>query len=711
MMEAVMVDREMVRLCAGIFAGGDPVTRLAAAKAMARFAGSDEAARQLVDLLEDGDPHMRMEAAAALGRLGNTEAVEALVSCLERDGDGGVRIEAARALACLPTQAAVEALIRCLRGEGYPHLDQLIHDLDFPASNEVQSLALKALGILGSGSSVAAVIDVLQDEFNDHLQEDGFRTLVRLGTSDAVQFLLDALCAEGQLTRRRAAKALSGMAGSLRNDVTPALRETLSDADPSVRIAAAETLAAWGALSPDDTAKLRRDGSSDVRYALTALAAASADRRVAEQLRDLLDDPVYKVRRRAVDLLATCAVESDAGVLLAHLDKGDAEVRAGLTAALGRAGGAEGQMRLVALLADPFESPEVRLAAAGGLSASLTVEADADRREAAIIALEAAFYDPDARVFCAAMAMLVKGDPGKAAPLLGKLVRDETSRLARTDDGSGAVESAAMEDSAELPEGLTTAGDPKTSTLASIMAGVHTPRSDELEPEPAAATAASADLRAAHAARLLGDLKSPDPAVLVALSAAAASSCDELRSQALESLGRLGERAALPLLRAGLDSKSRVIRVVAAKALAQLAGDTDEDVAAELLGSEDAAIRRYGADILRSMKGEALRRLITRALGDDDPGVLRAALAAIPPVGCWPEIEERMYDFLFASQDDLRREATKVLAGVGGSVVEMKLKALLGDPDSEHLHWICIETLAAMRTAGFGSNGRAKCHS
>ncbi|OHC76422.1 MAG: hypothetical protein A3G18_03530 [Rhodospirillales bacterium RIFCSPLOWO2_12_FULL_58_28] len=702
-----------VRLCATVAHGRDSIARCAVARALAETDGDAEVVRHLVALLGDDDPNVRMEAAASLGRLRAVEALGSLVDRLERDQDGGVRIEAVKALSNLLGAGAIDPLIRCLRGAGYPDLDYRCHDLDYPVSSEVESLALKALGNCGDERAVEAVIKAVADENNHHLQEAGFYALARLGYPLATDFLLSQLSGGGRSGRRCAAKALVEVdAGRFPDspvyaDVVGGLTAALGDADPSVRVEVIRALAHWGPVTAGDIAGRLADHDPDVQCAAATALVTVAGPKAAADLRKMPVGADGKVRRHIITLLGRCGGETDEAALLSLLDQKDAvRLRREIVEALGNIGGAGGQSRLLSILTTPQEDDEIRLAAVNGLKASLTPAAPSGQHDAAVAALRSAVRDPSLHVAVAAMSVLAKAAPTEVVSLLSRMVQDEVDRLAiRLPANGGNADPTPPETERTEDE---EAGDPASSTLASILAANPRREPETGEKSELPANTGQQTIAAVH---LLGNLGQPGPDVLVALSAAAASSDDGLRAAALRSLGRLGERNALPLARAGLGAESRDVRIAAAGALAELSGgEAVESVVKILLDNSDPMIRRCAVDALKAMGDKAPPALLIRALGDEDRGICRAALAVIGPESSWPEIGDQLLLLLFNGSDETHGEVVRTLARISSIDAERRLLAIAGDCSSEHLHGICIETLVAMRAAEPGANGKTKCH-
>lgn len=148
------------------------------------------------------------------------------------------------------------------------------------------------------------------------------------------------------------------------------------------------------------------------------------------------------------------------------------------TEALGKIGGAGGQSRLVDLLSTPQEEIEARLAAINGLMDLPMSKTAPAQRDAVTDALKVAIHDPSLQVAVAAMSALVTVDPAEGAAMLSRLVHDDVDRLAsqlacahaEKGDLTPAVTADEEDEPAFMEAGNEAAGNPETSTLASILA-------------------------------------------------------------------------------------------------------------------------------------------------------------------------------------------------------------------------------------------------
>lgn len=233
------------------------------------------------------------------------------------------------------------------------------------------------------------------------------------------------------------------------------LFEKLRNADPSVRIEAAEALAQAGPVDLGAAAPVLRpalrDPEPDIRFytLVTVQVAASASEEGARSIHDLapallerLGDPEARVRAAATDALAMALPHTPAsatGPLLDLLDDPDAVVRKSAVGALARLGEPSRAVTdglVKALLEDP--AAPVRGAAARALAARPSA-----RDPEVLEALIAGLADPEASVRADAANALGKLGPAAspAVAALERLVQDPEEAVTVRDQARYALRS------------------------------------------------------------------------------------------------------------------------------------------------------------------------------------------------------------------------------------------------------------------------------
>lgn len=719
---------DVLRALNGVLERDNALSRCCVVKALERLASRDgESAKRLVGLLlRDPDPDVRMDCAAALGRMRAREATVPLIDSLRSDPEGDVRIQATVALSKIKSETAVEPLIDCLRKNGYPDLDNLVDDMEYGASWEVQSQALNALGEIGDPRATGPVIDLLEDEEFEDLQESGFRVLARLDNERTRAFLLGRLKDGGRLARRRAARALSdtvevdARGRDLAPDLLAGLTNALLDSDAAVRVYAARALG--GGLNPVVVAPLTlllSDADMEVRKQVAEILGNMRGRDVVDRLHPLLDEPDPSLKRRIVEVLGDIGDPVSCEPLSRLLDSPDDDLRYEVVRALGKLGLSGPEEKIAGILAGKDAHSTLRTQAARALGrilknaarpgdrkgspgkrAASDQEIDALREDSERLNPEAVLtrsvFDDDESVSLAALSSLVEIDSRKAVATLVGLLRGTVKAADNEAEQQRAEQQAPIQ-----PDESLVGGDPETSTLASMLAG------------PAAGgapTAADADGHVEEAprkafghsaknlaARLLGDIPDPGPKAIEALIDATEDADADLQREVLLSLGRIGDRNALPALVKGLASDQRDLRLAALEAMGGFgrASDVEEHVLG-LLDDADPFIRQRAIETLGRISGVRGARRLAHALDDPDREVCRAALRALSRGQCNADIAERIVGLMFRFAGELRTEAVAALRRLDNFDAVSSLQTILTDMECEEVHWICIDALAEM---------------
>jgi HEAT repeat protein len=674
------------------------LSRCRAVRALEGLIPSDgEAVVRLAEFLTDDDPDVRMDCAGVLGRMGAAAAAGNLIDNLKFDPEGDVRIEAAGALAAIGGDAVVEPLIDCLRADGYPDLDMLTDDLEYRSSFEVQSRALSGLGDIGDVRATQSVLDLLNGDDYEDLQETGFRVLARLDGEVARDFLLCQLKGGGRLARRRAAQALGDTLGNglPAADILDALIVALSDDEPAVRISAADALATSRSLQVVTAmARLLADPDDEVRRQAAVALAAMGGSDVAAQLHPLLDQSDPRRVRGIVEVLGEIADPASLQPLSLLLDSSHDDLRYMAVNALGRLALAGPEDKIAALLASATSSPPLRVQAAWALGCILPNIDDTDEAETADserpdhhAILNAAVFDDNEGIALAALTAMVESDSENAAAMLTSLLRDDLV----------APEPAAEPAAAEEWEEVTLDDDnPEGSTLASILAG-H-PEEEPLE-EPADEPVAEAPPKvfgqAARvlAARLLGNLTAVGAESMAVLVDATAGGDNDLRREALLSLGRIGDDSALPAMLNAMVADDRDLRLAALEAVAGFAGTAYvQDRVLALLDDPDPFVRERAIELLGRVAPDVVP--VRQLLADPELVVCRAALAILPGGNSDGDLSGQIIDLMFGFSGELRHDAGRALRRLGDGRAVTAVLAILDDAGREDVHWICIDALA-----------------
>jgi HEAT repeat protein len=606
----------------------------------------------LVDLLQHPDADLRIQAALALGAQARPDAVEALLAALD-DEDANVRFHAIEALGKLAPPAAVERLAALAES----------HDffLAFPA--------LDALARINDAAVAPRLVPLLQDEL---VGDQAAEALGQIGDEDAVAPLCAAL--------DRAHSSASSIADAL-TAIQRRYAEMFGADTNHIEDLARASISAAGAQRVIDAAA--RASGSTLRHIVTVLGwlrGAAVERTLAR----LLGTP--GVQTELLEAIVRFGAPM-ADRLIEQLDGDDADTRRSAAVALGRIGDARAVDPLVAVLDD--DDRELLVAAAGALARL------GDRR--AFEPLLPLLGHPDLAVRQAAIGALNSIGHPDMADRMRTLLADADSWVRES-----AVRIAGYFGYPSCADALLArCADPDEAVRAAALESVAFLEDERSAPLLIAALESDVPRARAAAAQALAHIDAPGAAD--ALRRAADDLNQWVRYFSVISLGRQGDRPALPLLaRVAAGDSAQQVRIAAIGAigeiglvsdaavvpmLAAFADGTDEElaVAAVLaLGSVEAATgmatlrralsasqpgRRAAAAEAISRRGgaTAVELLQWAAAGDDDRAVMRAALAGLSRIaaGATPQARHAVTAVAAIAGDPVRRAAAiATLAGV-----------------------------------------------
>ena len=232
---------------------------------------------ELYRALASKDRAVRMAAIYGVGRLGDSSSVERLCAMIRRaDGQelaeirksfvrlrgpgvderfiaghssAAIRKEMIRALAARDCRKAVPALLSAAEGE----------------KGEVRREALKALGSLADGAISPDLVRMLKDNRFSGERETIERTLVSLGRRDQTpDRVCDVLLAELPESRLRDRVSILRVLGAFGGDrVLRAVRSSLTDPEPEIRLTAIRVLSDWPDSAPLEDLLAIAHGSGD----------------------------------------------------------------------------------------------------------------------------------------------------------------------------------------------------------------------------------------------------------------------------------------------------------------------------------------------------------------------------------------------------------------------------------------------------------------
>jgi HEAT repeat protein len=682
-----------------------------------------------------------------------------------RDGTEGERQEAVAEIRSLAgagiREAVLDAALEGAGAEGARRIARTFDDLGITdrhidtlrnhRSWERRAMAAERLGRIGSARAVfpllAAVRDV-KDEDED-VRGAAIRALGRIRDPAAIPELIGALGNPAAAIPQRIAEilvqfgddAVGPLCGEIRDPDSEVRRmwaaeilgwignpaaaipliDALGDVNPEVRAKAAGALGKFREARAIDRLleMLLSDPIPFVRTRVAQALGAIGHPRVVDHLVQVLNDPEWWVRIRAIEALEQIGGES-AGVLVAALEDQDAEVRRRAATALermgyvrsavetleregfrpdilrilllvGKAGVTEGVFGRIRTAKPPAKKLLVRIAGDIGDASAVPVlvellstcdEASLRSRlveaigrlrapEAAPVLLRY-LKDPDSWVRRAAVEALSGDIPRDRCGEILALIRDSSpeTRIAVLRVAAG------MEAAVAGPEVERLLADPSPEVRAEALRAAAALAIEGAEPRVASLLedpSAAVRLEAARALSRVGSAESVPRLMRVARSADEA-----MRGAVVDAVVR-GFRGPFPLLRgwAG-DAPSREQVAVLLEAASRLEGEGRREFVERYVADPDPFLRRAAVYALRGFPGGEAGEAIRRALDDPDESVRDAGVQVAASVGETPlrrEIARRADD----PNGAVRFHAALALGVTGAPEFREVLRRLAGD--------------------------------
>lgn len=510
----------------------DTISLSAMPAASAQSFHNEKRTAELVRRLKDNEAWVRRNAAQALGNAGDPTALPALGDAL-RDKEWEVREKAAEAIGLIAGKRQDGMDVT----EAGKALESALSD----RNDRVREGAARALGKLGASSAVKSLAGKFRDP-RPGVRCGAAWALGAIGDVDSAPALLNALGDPSWAVRKEAAWALGTIGEKNRGSAmvaasAPSLVKALDDHDPRVQEAAAWALGRLGAgaaAAPHLVRALRSYEPGVLREAAVSLGIVGEPTAIPHLMRlvmygnrDLRVDAVTAVGNIAERHPGNAEVTKAVLPFIEMLGYESPAVGMALVAALGKTGDARAIPSLLIPARDRNADATFRANAISALGMalrlaslnSLAAGTDAIAKksmEQALSAIIGALRDTEEAVRKAAAVALGKMDDSAAAGLLAKAARDVSSGIRR-----------------EAIVALGNIGE-----------------------------------------RNQGSRKMADealPALLEVLRTA------ELRAEAVEALGKLGDRRALPALRKISAESNGIIRAKAEKAIAAVSKKKQKD--------------------------------------------------------------------------------------------------------------------------------------
>jgi HEAT repeat protein len=624
----------------------------------------------LLPMLQDPDWRVRIAAMTAIADVGAVQTPPeslALLLPMLQDPESEVRV------------AAVTAIDGIVAAQTPPERLRLALPMLEHPEWRLRGVAVTAIGDLGGAGTLLPLARMTSDasESVSRSASEGFDAEVRrLGSSSD---LTKALMTVGP--NDRATIILSLRLSLSHPPVLTALLELLSDPEPVVRSAAADSL-----------------GYAPAGEATQALAGA-------------LSDPSPKVRERAAWSLGSLRDEQAVEALIQALADKEPHVRFAAARALGNAGNGRAERPLVAALSNE-EEPDIRAAAAWALGQIGSA--------GAAHPLIAALSDSHEKVREEVAAAL--GDRFRETPGIGTVLaqafkeeRSDSVRKRISEVLQNFRETHPMEAFAAATQfggatllNVKALGERHDDAAAALLIGTLSDRDSSIRYQAIQALGKTGNPLAIPAlTKLLDDEVSAglayyqvghrediicalqefrDSHPVVALTAALRSKNKDTRLQAVEAAGKRPDADLLEPLLAALKDSSAPVRKCAVQALGAIHHPRSKDAVAAMIGDVDDGVRYWAVCTFGSLAGPGA--LIAALAGK--PGTTFKALDYISTVGDRHAIKPVLAAFLNAHETDLvhQREWREFDAAFG------RLLARVGDSQSaeELVAWLVEES-------------------
>ncbi|MDP7575763.1 MAG: HEAT repeat domain-containing protein [Pseudomonadales bacterium] len=684
----------------------------------------------LKELLHDPDADVRIDSAYALGELEVDSCVEDLVEIITHDPVGEARIEATKALGKIGVARVVDPLVDCIRNDGYPELEVYSDEAESNPCWEVQSEAIIALGEIASHSVVDPLISFITESDYDDLQDLGFRTLLKVDSSRAHQYIHQQYYKGDKAEKRRVVRALADSRGegtnlgALSKQLIVDLNRSLDDEDPDIRLNAARALAQF-AEAPASLAlcRLLLDPNHFVREKAGEFLRQAADAEAIELLHDMLKITDPELQQLIASVLGQIGNVESGLIMSEILTVPDENLQIELLKNIGLIADSQVLPELIEFLGEDIND-DMRLqviVALGQVCSQSIEEVPSDIVSATQECLYPHIFSSNQAISVAALEAYVKYCENPGEFLLGILQIQEVEEdvTLNQDEGIAADETAvepeistenyAEDDSesivddeniiikeeqvpldeflGELPED----GNPKSSTLASIFS-----REPEEESQPVEAPlpVGSAEWIPIYAARLLAKHTDLNQQIVDVLLNISENADESLLKEIVDVVSHVKMPQILGFLEQCLAKEGGAVVLASLHALKEMALPlTDLTAVKELLSSDDPLIRRRSLELVAINDEQSLNQYLQQAFADDDRDVCLTALEFVKKENITEELRAAVLSMLMKSGGDLTVPIAQMLRRVEDSEAISLLLDKVLDEDLKEYHWIFISAL------------------
>ncbi|GHB49491.1 hypothetical protein GCM10007094_43420 [Pseudovibrio japonicus] len=260
---------KLVKILCELLANGEEREKCLSAQILGKF-GTSAAQAALASALRDEGEDVRSDAIESLIRADKGLDADVLLWSLLNDPVLEVKLSAIDGLALVGGAVAEEWLTKLVKDRCEDEVAWDGYGAEWDDWLDVQRKAILALGTLKCEASAAALLEAARDPFGQEVWPEVTVALSEMGAAGLLELATLATDASARV-REHTARALSTVQDERVGEI---LRVLFADADPDVRVAAAEVLMARGEEA--DLAVLLADSAPQMRrLALKALGKLS----------------------------------------------------------------------------------------------------------------------------------------------------------------------------------------------------------------------------------------------------------------------------------------------------------------------------------------------------------------------------------------------------------------------------------------------------
>ncbi len=256
--EQTEATEKLVKTLCELLANGEEREKCLSAQILGKF-GTSAAQAALAEALRDKDEDVRSDAVEALISTGKGLDADVLLWSLQNDPVLEVKLSAIDGLAIVGGTVAEEWLTKLAKDRCEEDVAWDGYSAEWDDWLDVQRKSILALGTLKCEASSAALLEVACDPFGQEVWPEVTMALSEMGVTGLLELAGLATDASARV-REHTARALSSAKDERAGEV---LRVLFADADPDVRVAAAEVLRARG--EDADLAVLLADSEPQMR--------------------------------------------------------------------------------------------------------------------------------------------------------------------------------------------------------------------------------------------------------------------------------------------------------------------------------------------------------------------------------------------------------------------------------------------------------------